>query len=418
MNLRNVSLTSSSTWWNLVFVSTGLPVGYLTTTAVLAGAAVSLSLAIILPLAAVVLWLLFLSGHGLANLERGRILSLTNVDLADTSEPLDGDTIWRRFLNRLRMKNRWQELLYLTLRLPISFVFTTILMLLWGVGFAGVASPLYASRVDHRTLSISGIELGSPWLVVIVFLGGLLIVLFLAPLLTNTLAQADLAVARRLLSPGSRTEFEQTVDRLEHRRIAAVDSAEAERRRIERDLHDGAQQRLIAAAMNLGVARERLDTDIDSARALVDQSHSEIKAAMAELRDLVRGIHPVILEDRGLDAALSAVVARLPLPVTLAVDLDQRPHPTVESTAYFIVSEALTNVAKHAHATSAAVTIQRHNNTLTITVTDNGRGGADPAAGTGIVGLIDRAESLGGSIHLSSPHGGPTSLHVELPCEL
>lgn len=401
-----------------MLVITGLPIGYLTTGIVIGGTVVSLSTAILVPLAGVCVWLLFLTSHGLANLERGRILTCTQIDLVATGEPLTGDTVWRRFLNRLRMPNRWRELLYLVLRLPLSFVFTTILLLLWGVGFAGLLSPLLWNQLDHRSLTVSSVTFGSPWLIAGAFLLGVLIVVFLAPLLTNTIAQAEIAVARRLLSPGSRTEFEETVDRLEHRRIVAVDVAEAERRRIERDLHDGAQQRLIAAAMNLGVARERLTTDIDSARELVDQSHSEIKAAMAELRDLVRGIHPVILEDRGLDAALSAVVARMPMPVTLAVDLPIRPHPTIESATYFMVSEALTNIAKHANATSAAVTMQQVDNTLTITVTDNGQGGADPNRGTGIVGLIDRAESLGGTVQLSSPTGGPTSVHVELPCEL
>lgn len=155
---------------------------------------------------------------------------------------------------------------------------------------------------------------------------------------------------RTLLGTSERREFEARVTTLESHRIRAVDSAEAERRRIERDLHDGAQQRLIAVAMQLGVARQRLDDDPASARALVDDAHAEVKSALKELRDLVRGIHPVILQDRGLDAALSAVVARTSVPVDLRVDLPARPPAAVESAAYFIVSEALVNVVRHVAA--------------------------------------------------------------------
>lgn len=416
MNIRDLTANSSTTWWNLVFVTTGLPMGYLTAAVAFGGAIVALSTAVIVPLAGVVVWILFLCSHGLANVERGRILGLTAIDLHDTSAGLEGDTVWRRFLNRLRMANRWKELLYLILRLPISLLFASIVLMLWGAGLTGLAMPLLAPHMTHRSIGIGSLDVGPPWLAILGFITGIVIVSFLAPLMTNTLARADIAVARRLLSPGSLTEFEEQVGRLEHRRLQAVDSAEAERRRIERDLHDGAQQRLIAAAMNLGVARERLLTDVDAGRELVDEAHGEIKAAMAELRDLVRGIHPVILEDRGLDAALSAVVARMPIPVALSVDVAERPPPTVESAAYFIVNEALANVSKHSGATTAQVDIRRSNDRLDIRIVDNGNGGADPTAGTGLLGLQDRAESLGGSIALSSPVGGPTTLEVALPC--
>jgi signal transduction histidine kinase len=206
------------------------------------------------------------------------------------------------------------------------------------------------------------------------------------------------------------------VTRLETSRAAAVDSAEAERRRIERDLHDGAQQRLVALAMGLGTARERLDADPEGGRQLVADAHEEAKAALKEIRDLVRGIHPVILEDRGLDAALSAVVARSPVPVNLTVDVAERPPAVVESTAYFVVAEALTNVARHAHATRAAVTIARAGDRLVVEVRDDGVGGARVDRGTGLQGLSDRVTALGGTMHLVSPDGGPTTLLVDVPC--
>ena len=204
---------------------------------------------------------------------------------------------------------------------------------------------------------------------------------------------------------------------LETSRSAAVDSAEAERRRIERDLHDGAQQRLVALAANLGAAREKLDHgEIEEGRTMVAVAHEEAKSALREIRDLVRGIHPVILEDRGLDAALSAVVARSPIPVTLDVDVAVRPPAAVESAAYFVVNEALTNVARHAMATKAFVNIARAGDRLVIEVRDDGIGGADMSLGSGLRGLRDRVAGLGGTMYVISPHGGPTTISVELPC--
>ena len=199
-------------------------------------------------------------------------------------------------------------------------------------------------------------------------------------------------------------------------RTAAVDSAEAERRRIERDLHDGAQQRLVALAAGLGAAKEKIDIDPEEGQRMLADAHEEAKSALKEIRDLVRGIHPVILEDRGLDAALSAVVARSPVPVALDVQLNERPPAAVESAAYFVVNEALTNIAKHANATRAHVAIARAGDRLVVEVRDNGQGGAESGAGTGLQGLRDRVAGLGGSMYVISPVGGPTTVSVELPC--
>ncbi|MGH9278891.1 MAG: sensor histidine kinase [Acidimicrobiales bacterium] len=183
-----------------------------------------------------------------------------------------------------------------------------------------------------------------------------------------------------------------------------------------RDLHDGAQQRLVSLAMDLGQAREKLPTDPDTAAALVAEAHEEAKRALTELRELVRGIHPAILEDRGLDAALSAVVARCPVPVTLDITLSSRPPAPVESAAYFVVAEALTNVARHSRATRATVAIAGTAERLVVEITDDGAGGADPARGTGLAGLAERVEAVGGWLRVISPTGGPTTLVAEIPC--
>jgi signal transduction histidine kinase len=194
-----------------------------------------------------------------------------------------------------------------------------------------------------------------------------------------------------------------------------VDAADAERRRLERDLHDGTQQRLVSLAMRLGMARAE-HPDAAQAQQVIAEAHEEAKAALLELRQLVRGLHPAVLEDRGLDAALSGVAARLPIPVRLTVDVPRRPSPTVEAVAYFVVSEGLTNIAKHAQASQAEVFVQRANDRLHIIVSDDGVGGADPAGGTGLAGLAKRAGSVDGTFEIASPPGGPTLLTVDLPC--
>jgi signal transduction histidine kinase len=199
-------------------------------------------------------------------------------------------------------------------------------------------------------------------------------------------------------------------------RAGAVDAQAAELHRIERDLHDGAQARLVALALDLGLAREKLETDPDSARVLVESAHEEAKTAIKELRELVRGIHPSILSDRGLDAALTALAARCPVPVALSVRLHGRLPAAVEAAAYFVVNEALANVAKHSGATRCEVDVERANGSIAIEVSDDGRGGASSSLGTGIAGLERRLRSLDGRLVLKSPVGGPTTLRADIPC--
>lgn len=202
-------------------------------------------------------------------------------------------------------------------------------------------------------------------------------------------------------------------------RARLVDAFEAERRRIERDLHDGTQAHLVSLAFRLGVAELELgreNPDNQEARGLVKDAHQEAKVALQELRDLIRGIHPQVLTDRGLAAAVAEVAGRSAVPVQLDLRLDQRLPPAVESAAYFVVTEALTNVARHSRASVAFVHARHDGLQLVVGITDNGVGGADPANGSGLQGLADRLAVVAGRLILSSPPGGPTVLTLEIPC--
>ncbi|MGW5665702.1 sensor histidine kinase [Streptomyces sp. NPDC003758] len=233
------------------------------------------------------------------------------------------------------------------------------------------------------------------------------------PLLARGLSNVDRAMVRGLLSPSD--ELERRIAELESDRGVVVDTAAADLRRIERDLHDGAQARLVNLAMGLGLAKEKLLEDPDSAAAMVDEAHGEVKLALQELRDLARGIHPAVLTDRGLDAALSAVATRCTVPVKVTVDLGARPAAAIEGIAYFTVSELLQNISKHSRARSASVEVWRAHERLLIQVSDDGRGGAHLDGGTGMAGLAERLDAVDGLFVVDSPVGGPTTITAELP---
>jgi signal transduction histidine kinase len=236
------------------------------------------------------------------------------------------------------------------------------------------------------------------------------------PYLVTLVAGADATVARALLFTGTDENLRAELTEVSASRARLADAFEAERRRIERDLHDGAQQKLVSLTMQLGLAR--LDVAPGSpAAAAVTAAHNQARQLMAELRELIHGIQPQILTDLGLPAALDELADQAAIPVTVDAYLDGRLPAQVENTAYFAVAEALTNVAKHSGATTASVSARVRDRTLIVEVTDNGRGGADPGRGSGLTGLADRAAVAGGRMLLSSPPGGPTVLHVEVPCQ-
>ena len=233
------------------------------------------------------------------------------------------------------------------------------------------------------------------------------------PWLVRWLTNVDRALVRGLLSPSD--GLERRIAELESDRSVVVDTSAADLRRIERDLHDGAQARLVALAMELGLAKEKLTEDPEEAARMVEEAHGEVKLALQELRDLARGIHPAILTDRGLGPALSTIAARCTVPVRVDVDLATRPAEAIEGIAYYTASELLQNVSKHSNATQAGIEVWRADDRLMLQVTDNGKGGANTTGGTGLAGLAERLAAVDGLLAIHSPDGGPTTITAALP---
>jgi signal transduction histidine kinase len=294
--------------------------------------------------------------------------------------------------------------LWLVDALVVAVVVTTIVV--------SVLSPVLA---HYDTIAMLGWEFDSTREALPFALVGTPIGFVVGSYIVTTLAAAQSSLARILLSPREE-ELEARVTELRRSRIQLVDAFETERQRIERDLHDGVQQRMVALTMLLG--RAELDVPEGEGLELVRRAHSEAEAALADLREVVRGVHPRVLTDLGLAAAISEVADRMPMPVHVDVALDGRPHPQVEAAAYFVVSEALANVAKHADARSASISAWRHEDSLVLTVGDDGRGGAIAGEGTGLSGLLTRLDALGGTLVVTSPAGGPTQVRMESPWQI
>ncbi|MFI8633942.1 histidine kinase [Microbacterium sp. NPDC077663] len=286
----------------------------------------------------------------------------------------------------------------------------------WGViSSVGLAlSPL--SGAAGGTLPLTGIAVTEGWVVVGGIVGGLasLGILFGISLLDDLLTRSILVPSREaILAEQARTAGAQ--------RAGAVRASEVERTRIERDLHDGVQPRLVSVGMTLGLAQQKIDSDPVAAKALIDEAHTSTKAAITELRQLARGIHASVLDDRGLDAALSALAARSHVPVALDIRLDERCSATSEAAIYFVIAESLTNAAKHARATEVRVVVRSRGDAATgrliwARVEDNGIGGARVLPGGGLDGIMNRVLAAGGTATLDSPAGGPTALEVTVPC--
>jgi signal transduction histidine kinase len=348
-----------------------------------------------------------------ARRQRQRIAAISGLRIPDPYRPPVEGFVVRRLWVRGKDPAVWRDLLYLVSLLPLGAIEVGLVLAVGSVAVEYAAMPLvYWWWSD-------GVQIGPDWTIdtfpkaVIVCLIGLLLV-WCWPLLVDGVTRLHVAFAQTLLGP-STAELTERVDVLTKTRSGVMEAMLLERRRIERDLHDGAQQRLVALAMDLGMAKEKMRTDPEAAQRLVETSHEEAKRVLSDLRDLVRGIYPAVLTDRGLDAAISSVAGRSPVMVTVDVELPGRPPEAVEATAYFVVVEALTNVAKHSGATEAKVWVRRRQDRLAIEVSDNGAGGADARGGTGLGGLAERIAALDGQLTIDSPPGGPTRVRAEIP---
>ncbi|MER5934067.1 sensor domain-containing protein [Streptomyces sp. NPDC002054] len=361
--------------------------------------------------------------RGFGAFERSRARALLHLDVADP-EPVrvragkSGALAWMGAM--LKSGSAWRHVLYSLLHFPWSVFAFTLALVLWAYGWSFLLYPVwfwvFPAFTDQPGLQLFQNDdytfyLAGPAGVALTCLFGLALTL-ITPWVIRALATVDGLLVTGLLGP---SRLATRVTELESDRGIVVDTAAADLRRIERDLHDGAQARLVALAMDLGLAKEKLTEDPKAAARMVDEAHGEVKIALQELRDLARGIHPAVLTDRGLDAALSSVAARCTVPVQVAVELPARPAAAIEGIAYFTVSELLQNISKHAQARTASVDVWKSGERLLIQVADDGLGGASAGAGSGLAGLGERLDAVDGVLLVESPAGGGTTVIAELP---
>jgi signal transduction histidine kinase len=361
------------------------------------------------------------AARAFADIERIRIRGVLNrpVPRPGYRRAPAGAGTWRKLFTPLADGQSWLDLLHAIFHwilVTIGFCFAVT----WWAGALGgityVAWEWALPRPDNNKDLNDLIGISDTWPARI-GLHTLIGVIFLItlPLVVRLFAILSAQFSRALLSGVA--EMQRQVTELSEQRDSAVSAEATALRRLERDIHDGPQQRLVRLAMDLGRARLQLDNDPAAARATIDEALGQTRETLDELRALSRGIAPPILTDRGLAAALHALAARGVIPVSLTVDPDLgRLPPVVESTAYFVVAEALTNVAKHSGADDCAVGVARSDGRLLVGVTDDGEGGAHVAKGHGLAGLADRVRAVGGTLSVSSPAGGPTEIRAELPC--
>jgi len=355
--------------------------------------------------------------RGVGWLERRRSEAVFSMNLPVPARKLSHYTGFQRWLHQLWLDistaRFWKGCAHHFLRMVYDLATAGLAFALLAFAFLAPAAAIAVDRSDEN----AGLSFLSPalaWPLATIAVAAAAAIVVFAPIL-------DAEIDRWLLSRSPAAELQHEVNALADARLGAVTSAHTERHRIERDLHDSVQPRLVSLAMTIGLAQTKLDTDPSAAKTLIAEAHDDAKAALVELRNVVRGIAPTILSDRGLDAALSSVAQRAAVPTTLDIDLHKRLRGEVESVAYFVVAEALTNVAKHAQASRAVVTVRldQAENKLHVSVFDDGRGGAqitDSETATGLRGLAERVRAARGTFTISSPATGPTIVTAVLPC--
>jgi signal transduction histidine kinase len=413
------------TWREVVFclagVALGVP-GFVLTVGLLAvGGVLTVSLVGIAPGLLVLVAALRLA-RWLGSVHRRLAGLLLGEHIAAPPQASRGHGILGRVDAVLRDPAGWRGVSYVLLKLPVALAGFYILVAFWFTGLLDLSLPLWADQGTgvNTALPYGVIHMAfyvSTWPATVLAAAIGVVTLLIAPWPTRVLVRADRWLIRSLLGAGG--SLSARVRDLEETRARAVDDSAAMLRRVERDLHDGAQARLVALAMSLGMAKEKLgegasESDMAQGRVLVDTAHRGAKEAIAELRDLARGIHPPVL-DSGLAEALSTLAARSAIPVALTVAIPQRPTPAIEAIAYFCAAELLANAAKHSTAGEVTINAAEHGGALRLSVLDYGRGGADPGRGTGLAGLGQRVRTVDGRLTVNSPEGGPTIVTVELP---
>ncbi|UQX02461.1 sensor histidine kinase [Streptomyces sp. RerS4] len=411
---------AARTWREFGYLLIGLPLSCLYFTLAITGVSLGAGLLITFVGVPVLAGVLAMC-RGFGHVERARVRGLLRAPVADPAPIRAGKAGAPAAMGALLGSgSAWRHVLYSVIHFPWAVFTFSLALTLWSTGWASLLYPLYfwvfPVFTDQPGLQVFqngdySFYLDAPLGVALAFLVGLGLTL-LTPWVIRAMVGVDRLLVAGLLGP---SRLDSRVSELESDRGVVVDTAAADLRRIERDLHDGAQARLVALAMDLGLAKEKLSEDPQAASRMVEEAHGEVKLALRELRDLARGIHPAVLTDRGLDAALSSVASRCAVPVKVSVDLPARPAAAIEGIAYFTVSELLQNVSKHARARTASVDVWRSGTRLLIQVADDGRGGADPSGGTGLAGLTERLGAVDGVLLVDSPTGSGTTVTAELP---
>jgi signal transduction histidine kinase len=394
------------TWLNLLYLLLAFPLGLAYFIVLVVGVSTGAALAVLVVGLGILLATLA-AGRGMAAIERGLARAVLGVPIA--TPPEQRGSALERITRWLRDPMTWKGLVFVALKLPLGVLSFAIVC---AAGFFSLVLLFAPLIVLGTTVTVFGWIVESSLEALPLTLVGIPAVL-LALHLFNGMAWLWAIFARVMLGP-STVQLLERVDDLHDSRARIIAAGDAERRRIERDLHDGAQQRLVALSLTLGLAEARIN-DPAQAAPLIAQAREEARLAVQELRELAGGIHPALLSDRGLGPALEALAARAPVPTTVEGVLERRLPPAVEAACYFVTAEALTNVAKYAGAMSASVSLAVENGRVRLIVRDDGAGGADLRAGTGLRGLRDRVEALDGHLDIDSPPGLGTTLIAEIP---
>ncbi|MFD7716209.1 sensor histidine kinase [Streptomyces sp. NPDC059814] len=399
-------------WRAALYLLTSVPLGIATLTVLLLLAVAGGALTVVL-IGIPLLLTLVLAGIPLAALERRRLGLVDPRPLAPAHREPDGTGLSSWLRTRLQERATWRELgyalLFALVLWPLEALAVGTALTVCG-GLIAAPVMLAASGGEEARVLKFWLVHSYPPAFAALLAGLVLLPLSAYPL--GVLAAGRALLTRQLLSPPG-AGLDSRLQELGRSRMRLVDAFEAERRRIERDLHDGAQQRLVALSMTLGLAR--LESPAQPLAGLLAKAHEEAGVALVEIRELIRGIHPQVLTDRGLRAAVEDVADRSVVPVDVDLDLPDRLLEAVETGVYFAVCEALANVARHSGASRARVTGRAERGRLVVEVTDDGSGGAVTSDGTGLEGVADRLSVLGGHLLLSSPPGGPTVFRLEVP---